>query len=210
MESLARIKVCGMRDCENIEQVASLGVDYLGFIFFPTSPRYVGDDFVVSAEKQTFQSVGVFVDEPIQSVVEKAVQFKLDFVQLHGDESVATCEKLSDRGLRIIKVFPVDEGFDFRKTEPFNDVADYFLFDTKGTRRGGNGKAFDWQLLSKFNQRKPFFLSGGLSPENLSQVYALKDMNIHAFDFNSGLEISPGIKDIQKLKSVQQTLKELL
>jgi phosphoribosylanthranilate isomerase len=196
------IKICGMRDRENILQVASLGPQYLGFIFYPGTPRFVGEDFRIPFKLPfSIQRVGVFVNAPNAEILEKVKTIGLDYVQLHGKESPAQCAALKAE-VKIIKVFSVDENFDFDATKPYKDVADYFLFDTKGKYHGGNAKTFNWSILNKYDQEIPFFLSGGLSPDNVKDLGDVLKMNLHALDLNSGVEISPGLKDIEKVRTI--------
>jgi len=202
-----KLKICGMRDAVNIQRVGELRPDYMGFIFYPKSPRFVGDYFQLpSAFPLDIQKVGVFVNESPAVILDKVKSRLLDFVQLHGDESVEMCDTLKQRGARIIKVFSVDEHFDFSATKPYQSVADYLLFDTKGKYYGGNAKKFDWQILSRYNQKVPFFLSGGISAEDIANVNALKDMNLHAIDVNSGVEVKPGTKDLDRIRQLQSNL----
>jgi phosphoribosylanthranilate isomerase len=202
MEKL-KIKVCGMRDAANILDVASLSPDYLGFIFYPTSPRFVGNDFrLPTSIPPTINKVGVFVNESTQFILMKAKTVGFTFVQLHGNESPDQANALKDAGLKVIKVFSVDDGFNFDVTRPYQKSADYFLFDTKGKFYGGNAKTFDWKVLSRYSQEVPFFLSGGLNSENLTNLDTLRNMNLHALDLNSGVELSPGMKSKEKIKDV--------
>ena len=192
-----------MRDTENIAAVASLRPQYLGFIFYPKSPRFVGESFDIPANvPASIKRVGVFVNESDGVIVAKSQSSKLDFVQLHGNESPAQCYELKATGLSVIKVFSIDDDFNFELTKPYRDVVDYFLFDTKGKYYGGNAKTFDWNILERYDQEIPFFLSGGLSPENVNALGEIVKMNIHALDLNSGVEISPGLKDIEKISAI--------
>ena len=153
-----RLKICGMKDERNILQVAALQPDYMGFIFYPKSPRYVGADFVIpSAFPSTIKRVGVFVNEGTSKMIQLAKQHELDYLQLHGHESVKQCSDLKNEGFRLIKVFSIDEHADFTITEQYKDVVDFFLFDTKGKYYGGNAMAFNWSVLSAYNQSLPFF-----------------------------------------------------
>lgn len=203
MLSGVKIKVCGMRDVENIRAVAALHPDYMGFIFYEKSPRYVGSEFGLPVDlDSSINRVGVFVNHTKTFIKEKVVTHKLDYVQLHGEESVALCEELKSEGIRVIKVFRVDEDFDFNSTKPFEDAADFFLFDTKGKHYGGNAAPFDWSLLTRYNQAVPFFLSGGIRLENVGQLNGLSSLNIHAIDINSGVEDQPGFKNINKISAI--------
>ena len=197
-----------MRDAENIAAVASLGPQYLGFIFYPKSPRFVGENFDIPANlPASIASVGVFVNESSAVIMAKRKSSKLDFVQLHGNESPAQCDELKATGLGVIKVFSIDDKFNFDVTKPYRDVVDYFLFDTKGKYYGGNANTFNWKILSKYDQALPFFLSGGLSPDNVNTLGDIQKMNLHALDLNSGVEISPGLKDLKKVETIISSYK---
>jgi phosphoribosylanthranilate isomerase len=203
-----RIKVCGMRDPENIREVAELNPDYMGFIFYPQSPRFIGEQFQVPDDLSVaIRSVGVFVNENTPAILDKAKTHKLSMIQLHGDETVDQCSELKRNGLDVIKVFSVDSWFDFSAVNPYKHVVDYFMFDTKGKYYGGNARAFDWGILKRYDQEVPFILSGGLHPDNVKEVLNLKGMNIHAVDVNSGVEVSPGLKDIGKVREIITNLK---
>jgi len=201
-----KLKVCGMREAVNILEVASLQPDYLGFIFYEKSKRFVGNDFSIPNEfPSTIKRVGVFVNEKVDNILKLVSKYRLDFVQLHGDEILEDCKVLKENKIGVIKVFSIYNEFDFDKTKPFQSYSDYFLFDTKSESYGGSGKSFDWGLLKKYDQQIPFFLSGGLSPDN-SNIKELKGMNLHGIDVNSGVETSPGLKSIQKIKSIKSIL----
>lgn len=198
------LKVCGNRD--NIVEVASLNPDYMGFIFYEPSPRHVGVDFKMPVLPKSIKKVGVFVNEEVEVIKKLVAKFKLDFVQLHGHESVEDCRVLKELGVGVIKVFSVDATFDFDTTAPYEGVVDYFLFDTKGKFYGGNAIPFDWNLLTNYHQRVPFFLGGGLTLENISGIKRLSTMNLHAIDVNSGVEDSAGKKNIGRIEAVIKIL----
>jgi phosphoribosylanthranilate isomerase len=194
------IKICGMRDKENIAQVSLLGPQYMGFIFYEKSPRFVGSEFTIpEGLSSSIKKVGVFVNESDKVIRSKVKSMGFDFVQLHGDEEPGSCLELKDSGLKIIKAFSVDDDFDFIRTKPYKEAVDYFLFDTKGMYYGGNARSFNWSVLKKYDQEVPFFLSGGLTPESVIALSDIMDMNLHALDFNSGVELSPGIKNLEKV-----------
>ena len=204
MLSKIRIKVCGMRDSENILQVAKLQPDYIGFIFYSKSKRFVGDDFKIPEQLQkNIKRVGVFVNEGTQEILKLSAKHALDFIQLHGNESTEQCDEIKARGLGVIKVFQMDNHFDFAEINAFKKSVDYFLFDTKTESYGGSGKAFDWSLLNQYNQEIPFFLSGGLSASTIKDVTGLHGMNLHALDINSGVEVSPGLKRIELINELK-------
>ena len=207
---MIKLKICGMRDPDNIIQVASMYPDYMGFIFYPKSPRYVHVNFKIpDFFPMAIKRVGVFVDAAKPEIVDKVKRYKLDYVQLHGAETPELCKSLKDEGVGVIKVFSVDITFDFSLTQPFKPVVDFFLFDTKGKFYGGNAEVFDWSVLKKYDQEVPFFLSGGLKPENIALIAPLLKMNIHALDVNSGIEIAPGVKNPALLKKLKKELKGL-
>lgn len=203
---MIKLKVCGMKDPANITAVAELHPDYMGFIFYRSSPRYVGDQFSIPQTEVT-TNVGVFVNESTGVILNRLRHINSETVQLHGSETPLQCDELKSRGITVIKVFSISDAFDFAKTKEYQDVSDYFLFDTRGTFHGGNGTAFNWNKLEQYDQSIPFFLSGGLNPENVTNLGALDTMNIHALDINSGVEVSPGIKNIDKIKSIMSCLK---
>ncbi|MDO9613377.1 MAG: phosphoribosylanthranilate isomerase, partial [Bacteroidota bacterium] len=189
-----KIKVCGMRDPENISGVVAAMPDYLGFIFYPKSKRFVG--FESSPEMyaeipDSVKKVGVFVNESPEKVLEISKKWNLDVVQLHGDESPEYCRQIQDSGITVFKAFSVDESFDFAILKAYSGVCDYFLFDTKGKLPGGTGQKFNWQLLESYKLKIPFFLSGGISPDDLNTIREFIHPQQIGIDINSGFEISP-------------------
>lgn len=194
-----------MRRPENIREVAALRPDYMGFIFYEKSPRYVGVDFQVPEHDRSVKRVAVFVDEKEESMRKRGSSLGAHAVQLHGSETPAVCGNLRAAGFEVIKAFSVDDGFNFDSLLPYENLVDYFLFDTKGKHPGGNAKSFDWKLLQNYHQRVPFFLSGGLNKDNVQNLAELAGMNLHALDVNSGVESSPGIKnpvDVEVMKGI--------
>lgn len=203
-----KIKVCGMKHRENIEDVLSLSPDYLGLIFFPGSKRYVESldtDWInqLSGTKKT----GVFVDAALAHVHECVSRFGLQAVQLHGGESAAYCLAVKATGVETIKAFGISEGFDWDQLADYVDAVDYYLFDTKTADHGGSGRSFDWSLLAGYQHDKPFFLSGGLQLDNLEQALALADERLYAVDLNSKFELQPGLKDIALLNKAFQNIR---
>jgi len=198
-----KLKICGMRDVENIREVSAFQPDYMGFIFYDKSPRFVGHDFVIPSEfPMKINRVGVFVNHTLQSVNNTMNTHQLQYAQLHGDESISYCEELKQLGVKIIKVFRIDEDFDFAITKQFESLADFFLFDTKGKLYGGNARPFDWNLLNQYNHALPFFLSGGIHPENIRELKNISSLNLHAIDVNSGVEDHPGLKNVNKISEI--------
>jgi len=182
-----------MKFPKNIQEIGALQPDCMGFIFYPKSKRYVGADFSpksIQKVPSSVKKVAVFVNEDVNRILEIQHQFNFDFVQLHGNESVAECEVLKENHIKIIKVFSIDEYFNFNDVMAFESVCDYFLFDTKTPKYGGSGKPFDWELLEKYTVSKPFFLSGGLSIHNIGKIKQTKYPMLIGLDFNSQLEDS--------------------
>jgi phosphoribosylanthranilate isomerase len=198
-----------MRHPDNIRDVAALHPDYMGFIFYPQSPRFVGPHFTTTDIDRSIERVAVSVDQPHDEVVLQAKQIEASVVQLHGHETTEDCLILKAEGFKLIKVFSVGTDFDFNVTIAYENMVDYFLFDTKGKQPGGNAIVFDWSVLRKYNQKVPFFLSGGLNPENIGQVKDLTAMNIYGIDLNSGVEVSPGLKDKRKIERVKELIERL-
>ncbi|MCG8579981.1 MAG: phosphoribosylanthranilate isomerase [Bacteroidales bacterium] len=198
MNQIPEIKVCGMRDSSNINELIKLKPDYVGFIFYEKSPRYIEHKPVVEFSAKT-KKVGVFVNASERIINEKRIHFGLDIIQLHGDESPELCFLLKQSGARVMKVFRVDEGFDFQQTRRYQDYCDYFLFDTQTKAFGGSGKKFNWRLLKNYNNARPVFLSGGIGPDDVNEILEIKDLNLKAIDVNSKFEIKPALKDINLL-----------
>jgi phosphoribosylanthranilate isomerase len=178
----------------------------MGFIFWEKSCRFF--DGEIPNLPKSIQKVGVFVNAPIDEIVSKIKKYHLDLIQLHGNESVELCMDLKNENIQIIKVFSVNDDFDFNVLEPYEAVCDYFLFDTKGKLPGGNGIVFDWKVLETYPSTKPFFLSGGIGIEEIASVKQLLKTNlpIHAIDINSKFEIEPGLKNIELLKEFKNTI----
>lgn len=207
--STVKLKVCGMRDRDNILDVAAFRPDFLGFIFYPNSPRYVGTEFQIPDELDaSIKRVGVFVNSSLDEMLKLSTQHQLDYIQLHGDENAHLCHALKENDLGIIKVFGVDNQFDFESVKPFEPYVDYFLFDYKGELRGGNGVPFDWNVLEHYNSEVPFFLSGGVGPDNAAHITELTNPGLYAIDVNSGIEDSPGIKNNHKLEVLLSKIKK--
>jgi len=187
-----------MKYPENISAVAALQPDYMGFIFYPKSPRYIGESEKTLIAENVVKT-GVFVNESADVIEETIQGHQLGAIQLHGDESPDLCELFKNKVI-VIKAFGVDEHFDFATAEPYVGKVDYLLFDTKTSKHGGSGQLFDWSLLDKYQLDVRFFLSGGLSPDNISEVKAIKHPQFYGVDLNSRFEIEPSLKDIAKLK----------
>jgi len=182
-----------MKFQKNILEVGALQPDYMGFIFYPKSKRFVGEDFSPKSLKklpESIKKVGVFVNEDVNRIIAIQKQFSFDFVQLHGNESVAECEILKKNTISVIKVFSVDTYFNFNEVMAYEKVCDYFLFDTKTPKYGGSGQPFDWDLLENYTLSKPFILSGGLSIDTIGKLKFNMYPMLVGLDFNSRLEDS--------------------
>lgn len=190
------IKVCGMRDSDNILEVEALRPNWMGFIFWPKSSRYV-KEFPSNMPIYT-KRVGVFVDETIEQVRQTAEDYALDLIQLHGHESPDYAAQLREG--EIIKAFSIATAADLEQTKAYEGVVDYFLFDTKGKLAGGNGTQFDWSILHHYHGKTPFLLSGGIGPEDIERVKQFHHPQCIGIDLNSRFETEPGLKDINKLK----------
>jgi phosphoribosylanthranilate isomerase len=228
-----KLKVCGMKYTENMQQVAALKPDYLGFIFYEKSKRNF--EGIIPELPASIKKTGVFVNEHIEIVISLIEEYQLEAVQLHGDESVAYITDLKaklaerramfveenlqikkkkhqhfipEKATEIIKVFGIKDEFNFDVLKPYLPVVDFFLFDTKGKERGGNGVQFDWTVLENYPYEKPFFLSGGIGLNHLEQLQTIAKSNlpIYALDVNSKFETAPGIKKIEELKKFKQNV----
>ena len=203
-----KIKVCGLKYPENIQSVAELAPDYMGFIFYNKTPRYVGDILhdTVKLLPQTVIKTAVFVNESLPAINLLIENYGFNAVQLHGSESPEFCAELIGKA-KVIKAFGLNKDFDFEQLKPYADHVDLFLFDTKTPIHGGSGKTFDWALLDQYRLDVPFFLSGGISPDNLEEVKKIKHPQFYGVDLNSRFEVEPGLKDIEKLEKAFGMLK---
>mgnify|MGYP001332182364 FL=1 len=228
-----KLKVCGMKYVENIEQIVGLKPDYLGFIFYEKSKRNF--EGIIPEFSKSIKKTGVFVNEYIEIIISLVEEYRLDAIQLHGDESLEYVADLknqlkerrtlfldenkqikkkknkhyiSENEVELIKVFGIKDEFNFDYLKPYLEVVDFFLFDTKGKERGGNGTKFDWSILKKYPFRKPFFLSGGIGIEDVEAVKEIIKSNlpIYALDINSKFELKPGLKNINEVKNFKNTL----
>ena len=228
-----RLKICGMKYQDNITEIATLEPDYLGFIFYEKSSRFFNG--TIPQLPKSIKKVGVFVNATLEEIIEKVEIHHFDLVQLHGAESPEFCLNLklyykdridevisveaerlprhanNDHQIGVIKAFSIKDHFNFDQLKPYESVCDYFLFDTKGQLPGGNGYAFDWEVLKNYPSTKPYFLSGGIGlgeVENISEFLRRQESKYcHAIDVNSKFEIEPGLKDITLLKEFKNRIK---
>lgn len=210
------MKVCGMKYPENIARISGLKIDWIGFIFYPGSPRYVERSDKEAMALQSFLSssrlpfpspasppprrVGVFVNDTVERMIETAQLYGLDYLQLHGNESPDMCHSLQKRGYSLIKVFSIACKEDLKATETYEGRVDYFLFDTACKGYGGSGRTFDWSLLDAYKGNTPFLLSGGINPGHAEAVGRFSHPCWAGIDLNSGFEMSPGVKDVEQLR----------
>ncbi len=203
-----KLKVCGMRYEDNIQLIASIHPDYMGFIFFEGSSRHVSAS--TPTLPLTIKKVGVFVNASYDRIVEKINTHNLQAVQLHGEETAEFCKSLRALNVDIIKVFSIKNEFNFDVLTPYETVCDYYLFDTKGPLAGGNGYCFDWSVLELYPSTKPYFLSGGIGLENADQLQEFKTSvaatYCHAVDVNSKFEIAPAKKNKELLEKFKHLL----
>lgn len=207
MESI-KTKVCGMRDPSNINQLFNCTIDFIGFIYYQESKRFVNSLDISSLQvPDSISKVGVFVNSELQVIKDIIIQQDLDYVQLHGEENADYCDDIKQSGVGVIKAFGIASSFDWEQVKLYANTADYFLFDTKSSTYGGTGTAFNWQDLKKYDLEIPYFLSGGIGLQNLEAVTHIQDDRLFAVDINSKFETEPGIKDIQKIKEALKKLR---
>lgn len=194
-----KLKICGMKYPENIVKVSEYFPDYMGFIFHEPSSRFF--DGEIPPLPDSVKKVGVFVNTALEEIISKIATYDLDIIQLHGNETPEFCQQLQQIPIEIIKVFSVNDAFNFDVIKPFEAVCDYYLFDTKGKLPGGNGILFNWKILEKYNSAKPFFLSGGIGMEDIERIKKL-NLPIHAIDVNSRFETEPGLKNVSAIQEL--------
>ncbi|MEM9676024.1 MAG: phosphoribosylanthranilate isomerase [Bacteroidota bacterium] len=209
-----KLKICGMKYADNLREVASLQPDYLGFIFYEKSPRYMAATLApeeLTAIPNRIQKVGVFVNASSEYILSQAQRFGLNGIQLHGDESPRQCQELKEAGYLVIKVFRLgSEDFDFSHLKAYEAHVDYFLLDTQTPNYGGSGHTFNWTQLESYSLTTPFFLSGGISLENLEEAMQLKHPQLVGLDVNSRFEVEPGRKDLDRLQKLMNKVRNLI
>lgn len=213
-----KLKICGMREAENIGSISALKPDYMGLIFFEGSPRNVSEEIEILTPN--IKRTGVFVNASEEEILQKITAYELAAIQLHGEETPDFClrlkEKISGKGNKceLIKVFGIKTSFDFKVLEPYEGIVDFFLFDTKGENKGGNGITFNWKVLETYPSTTPFFLSGGIGPaetEAIKELYHTfrrkqKEQLFYGIDLNSKFETAPGMKDPEALRRFREEL----
>ncbi len=210
------IKVCGMRDIENINQLQELDIDFMGLIRYPKSKRFVSDEQREKIAQQTMNkgTVGVYVNETFENILQDIIPLELDVIQLHGDEDVAFAKALLEIDLKIFKAFQISEGFDFEGLIEWQELARtyqgklFFLLDTATPDYGGSGKKFNWQILDSYKGDVPFLLSGGISKSDAEPIKKINHKMFLGVDLNSKFESEPGLKNIAELKTFIEKLRK--
>lgn len=209
MQNKVKIKICGMTDIDNISKMLFLEPDYLGFVFYEKSPRCVLGKVkpdLLSIIPRKVKRTGIFMNSTANEIRKYAEIYGLQAVQLHGTESPEMCSELHNTGIEVIKAFNLKSTRDFEEVWQYNESADYFLFDTKSQAFGGSDTSFDWQLILRQPIRKPWFLAGGINPNNIVEA---AQSGAAGLDINSRFEIEPGIKDYNKLHEALVQIKHL-
>lgn len=197
-----------MKYPKNIQVIQQSKPDFMGFIFYEKSPRYVEEKLSATIlNKSDCKRVGVFVNSSVKEIKTLVEKYDLDYVQLHGDESLNFVKELYKTDIKIIKAIRVHTAFDWSSIRPFTSFVDYFLFDTQGKSYGGNGYKFDWKVLRNYKETKPFILSGGIGPEDVEKIKTLEIPQLEAIDINSKFEIEPGIKNEELVSTMINKLK---
>ena len=204
-----KIKVCGLMDPENIKAVAALSPDYMGFIFYGPSPRFANGLNVEPLKDlpSEIQKTGVFVNEEAARINELIKLYNFNAIQLHGNEGPDFCYSFKNQ-VQVIKAFGINEYFDFSQLTSYIGKVDFFLFDAKTTAHGGSGKTFDWAFLNNYKLEVPFFLSGGLSPDNIAEAINIRHPQFYGVDLNSRFETAPGIKNTAQLTAAFNTINQ--
>ena len=200
-----KLKVCGMRNNENLTELIATNPDFIGFIFHKKSLRNI-INFPTVKIPSSISKVGVFVNETKTFILDKVKQHELDYVQLHGKESPEYCEFIQKEGVKIIKAFNINEGFDFNELSKYEQYCTYFLFDAFGENAGGNGITFNWIILSKYKGNIPFLLSGGINESMTNKIKEISHPKLAGIDINSQFETRPGLKNISKIKKFTNEL----
>lgn len=206
-----KVKVCGMKHPDNIENLSLLPVDYMGFIFYPKSLRYVGElsPKLIHSSTTHMMKVGVFVNENQENLFNIVEKYDLNAIQLHGNETQMYCKNIIKNfpKINVIKAFSILGVNDLNLTKEYEEFCDFFLFDTKSQQYGGTGKKFDWSILNSYKGEKRFFLSGGISIEDVEKIKEIQHPKLYGLDINSNFEIEPGRKDIELVKQFIQQIK---
>jgi len=203
---MLKLKVCGMRDSENINALSEVQPDFIGFIFHEKSSRNISEA-VLTNTPENIDRVGVFVNKSIAFIANKIEQYHLDYIQLHGNESPKFCNEIKNLEVGVIKAFNISENFDFSSLINYEQQCDYLLFDAFGKQAGGNGITFNWELLTKYKGKTPFLLSGGIDYTMADEIKKITHQQFKGIDINSGFELEPAFKNIEKIKCFSDSIK---
>ncbi|MHC5352712.1 phosphoribosylanthranilate isomerase [Myroides sp. LJL115] len=202
------IKICGLTQQQNIEQINQLNPDLIGYIFYEKSKRYIPSiPKLDQSNLNGIKKVGVFVHASKEFILAKIQEFDLDYIQLHSDETPSNCAFFQSKNIKVIKAFSISKASDFQKTTPYEGYCTHFIFDTKTPLYGGSGETFSWELLKNYTGTTPFLLSGGINNQNITQALKLEHCQLVGFDINSGVEDSPGLKNIEKTQQIIKTIR---
>ena len=198
-----------MKIPENIQAVAALQPNLMGFIFYPKSPRYAEplDFTTLNSLPKSIKKIGVFVNESLEDILTIVTKYNLDGVQLHGTELVMMCKELRKAGFIVIKAFPIAEAYNFKVTKSYEGSCDYFLFDTKTDAYGGSGLKFNWGMLEEYVGETPFLLSGGIAPDDAEAILKIDHPMFAGIDLNSKFEVKPGLKNVELLSGFLKEIK---
>jgi len=197
-----------MRNSTNIKELSEILPDFIGFIFHEKSSRNVSETALTNTPKNICR-VGVFVNESKEFINNKIKNYQLDYIQLHGSESPEFCAEIKELEVGVIKAFNISEEFNFTNLSPYKSVCDYFLFDAFGKQAGGNGITFNWELLSKYNGETPFLLSGGIDETMAEELKNITHLQFIGVDINSGFELAPALKNIDKIKRFNESIRNI-
>ncbi|MGB6037494.1 MAG: phosphoribosylanthranilate isomerase [Cryomorphaceae bacterium] len=196
-----QVKICGMRQVDNVKAIGRLSPDLMGFILYPPSPRFVQEkalNELLRLLSDDTSAVAVFVNETAEEMIRICKEYGFNYAQLHGAESVEICQKMKAEGIGVIKAFQVSDSVDLELLQTYEPFVDYFLFDTKTKNYGGSGKQFDWNLLSSYSLATPYFLSGGIGETDIETILNSSLPGCVGIDANSRLEIKPGLKNVEE------------
>ncbi|MCC9042343.1 phosphoribosylanthranilate isomerase [Myroides sp. M-43] len=207
---MKKIKICGMFNPDNINAVGLSDIDLMGFIFYPKSKRFVAEDINTTVDNlpSHIKKVGVFVNATREEVIEKVQQYHLDYIQLHGDETVEECRFYTEKGIKVLKAFSIGTTEDLDKTKPYSPYCELFVFDTPTANYGGSGQSFDWRVLHHYHGETPYLLSGGLGIHNIKQALLLTEEKLIGFDINSKLENNQYQKDINLVQQLVNNIRK--
>ena len=202
------VKICGIKDEDNLEELSELKFEMIGLNFYPPSKRFLSYDRTdfIDGIPSHIRKVGVVVNENIDKVYSLVTDFELDDIQLHGSESISYCEEVAEF-CNIIKAFGIEEGMDIDELVEGYEMCSYLLFDTKSKNHGGTGRKFDWNTLDSYTGLTPFLLSGGIGPADYEQILELEHSSLVGVDINSKFEIEPGIKNIDLIAEFLEEIK---